>query len=344
MAGMSWTLAQLAKHVDAELKGSGECAIHSVATLQNAGPGQISFFTNHKYKSDLQVTRASAVILHPDFINDCPVSALIVQNPHAAYARIAQLLYPTAVESSGIHPSAVISAEASIAKSASVSANVVIEGGTTIGERVFIGANTYIGKNTHIGNDSRILANVTICDQVSMGERVLIHPGVVIGADGFGQAYDAGAWVKVPQVGGVRLGNDVEIGANTTVDRGALEDTVIEDGVKLDNQIQIAHNVHLGAHTIIAACTGISGSTKVGHHCMIAGMVGIAGHLTIGDNVSITGKSLVTKSLPEAGSYSSGIPVENTALWHRVHARIKQLDDMAKRVLHIEKKLQKTEE
>ena len=341
---MSWTLSQLAKHVNAELKGNGECDINSVATLLNAVPGQISFFTNNKYKAQLQETRASAVILHPDFVNDCPVSALIVQNPHAAYARIAQLLYPASVEATGIHPSAQVSPDASIADTASVGANVVIEGGTTIRERVFIGANTYIGRNTHIGNDSRILANVTICDNVTMGERVLIHPGAVIGADGFGQAYDAGTWIKVPQIGGVRLGNDVEIGASTTVDRGALEDTVIEDGVKLDNQIQIAHNVRLGAHTIIAAGTGISGSTKVGHHCMIAGMVGIAGHLTIGDKVNITGMSLVTKSLPEAGSYSSGIPVENTALWHRVHARIKQLDNIAKRLLHVEKKLEKPEE
>ena len=341
---MSWTLAQLAKHVNAELKGNGECNIHSVATLLNAVPGQISFFTNNKYKAQLQETRASAVIIHPDFVSDCPVNALIVQNPHAAYARIAQLLYPTCVESTGIHPSAQVSAEADIAGTATVSANVVIEGGATIGERVFIGANAYIGRNTHIGNDSRILANATICDNVTMGERVLIHPGAVIGADGFGQAYDEGAWVKVPQIGGVRLGNDVEIGASTTVDRGAIEDTVIEDGVKLDNQIQIAHNVHIGAHTVIAACTGISGSTKVGHHCMIAGMVGIAGHLTIGDNVSITGMSLVTKSLPEAGSYSSGIPAENTVLWHRLHARIKQLDDIAKRLQQIEKILEKPEE
>jgi UDP-3-O-[3-hydroxymyristoyl] glucosamine N-acyltransferase len=341
---MSWSLEQLAKHVNAELKGNGECEIHSVATLMSARPGQISFFTNNKYKAQLLETKASAVIVHPDFVSDCPVNAVITQNPHAAYARIAQLLYPITDEFIGIHPSAQVSPEARIADTASIGANVVIERGTTIAERVFIGANTFIGKNSYIGADSRILANVTICDGVTIGERVLLHPGVVIGADGFGQAYEAGAWVKIPQIGGVRLGNDVEIGANTTVDRGALEDTVIEDGVKLDNQIQIAHNVHLGAHTIIAAGTGISGSTKVGHHCMIAGMVGIAGHLTIADKVNITGKSLVTKSLLEPGSYSSGIPVENTAIWHRVHARIKKLDNIAKRLLQVEKKLEKPEE
>lgn len=339
---MSWTLAKLAKHVNAELRGDGECEIHSVAPLTNAEKGQISFFNNNKYKADLLETRASAVILHPDFAGDCPVNTIIVQNPHAAYARIAQLLYPVDDGPAGIHASAQIGTNTQIADTAVISANVVIGDGVIIADRVFIGPNTTIGGNTRIGAATRILSNVTICDNVSVGERVIIHPGAVIGSDGFGQAYDAGTWVKVPQVGGVRIGNDVEIGANTTVDCGAIEDTVIEDGVKLDNQIQIAHNVQLGAHTVIAACTGIAGSSKIGRHCMIAGMVGIAGHLTITDNVSITGMSLVTKSILEPGSYSSGIPVENTAIWHRVHARLKQLDDIAKRLLHIEKKLKNT--
>jgi UDP-3-O-[3-hydroxymyristoyl] glucosamine N-acyltransferase len=339
---MPWTLAQLVKHINAQLKGDGECNIHSVATLAKAGQGQISFFTNGKYKAQLQQTQASAVIVHPDFVADCPVAAVIVENPHAAYARVAQLLYPASNESTGIHPSAVIAPDARIADSVSIGANAVIDSETVINEQVVIGANSYIGKNVHIGTDSRILANVTICDNVTIGERGIIHPGAVIGADGFGQAYDAGVWVKVPQIGGVRLGNDVEIGANTTVDRGAIEDTVIEDGVKLDNQIQIAHNVRIGAHTVIAAATAIAGSTTIGQHCMIAGAVAIAGHLTIADNVTITGMTMVTKSIPDAGSYSSGISAENTAIWHRLHARIKLLDDMAKRLQQIEKKLKNT--
>lgn len=341
---MPWTLAQLAKHVNAELKGNGDTEVHSVATLINATYGQISFFINNKYKTQLQETRASAVILQPDFVNDCPVNALIVQNPHAAYARIAQLLYPFKVESTGIHPKATVAPGANVANSASIAANVVIGSGTKIGEGVFIGANTYIGSNTVIGDESRILSNVTICDNVTIGERVLIHPGAVIGSDGFGQAYDAGVWIKVPQIGGVRIGNDVEIGANTTVDRGALEDTVIEDGVKLDNQIQIGHNVHVGAHTIMAAGVGIAGSTKIGKHCMLAGQVGVGGHLAIADNVTVTGKSMVSKSINEAGSYSSGIPIESTAIWHRLQARIKQLDDIAKRLQYIERSLNKPEE
>jgi len=341
---MPWTLAQLAKHVNAEIKGDGECEIHSVATLLNAGQGQISFFTNSKYKTQLQQTHASAVILHPDFVADCPVNALVVQNPHAVYARIAQLLYPLLEDSGSIHPSAQIAPDASVANTASVGANAVIDSGAIIDAHVFIGANSYVGKHSRIGNNSRILANVTICDNITVGKRVILHPGVVIGADGFGQAYDAGVWVKVPQIGGVRLGDDVEIGANTTVDRGAIEDTVIEEGVKLDNQIQIAHNVRIGAHTVIAAATAIAGSTTIGQHCMIAGAVAIAGHLTIADNVTITGMTMVTKSIPEAGSYSSGISAENTAIWHRLHARIKKLDDMAKRLQHIDKKLKPLEE
>ena len=342
MAGISWTLAQLAKHVSAELKGSGDCEIHSVATLLNAGRGQISFFINSKYKAQLRETRASAVIVHPDFAGDCPVDALIVQNPHAAYARIAQLLYSTSTKSGGIHPSAQISPDASIAETAAIGANAVIDSGAIIEAQVSIGPNTYVGKNSQIGAGTQILPNVTICDNVKIGERVIIHPGAVIGADGFGQAYDAGVWVKIPQIGSVRLGDDVEVGANTTIDRGAIEDTLIEEGVKLDNQIQIAHNVHIGAHTVIAAATAIAGSTTIGQHCMIAGAVAIAGHLTIADNVTITGMTMVTKSIPASGSYSSGISAENTTIWHRLHARIKQLDDMAKRLRHIEKKLKKT--
>lgn len=339
---MSWTLAQLAKHVNAKLKGDAGCEINSVATLEHAKSGQISFFTNSKYRHYLKETRASAVILHPDFADDCAVSALLVANPHAAYARIAQLLFPAALEKSGRHPAATIAMDAQVADTAYIAPNAVIETGAKIGDRSYIGANAFIGKNSHIGSDCRIYANVTVCDNVKMGDRVILHPGVVIGADGFGQAYDSGAWVKVPQIGGVQLGNDVEIGANTTVDCGAIEDTIIEDGVKLDNQIQIAHNVYIGAHTVIAAATAIAGSTKIGHHCMIAGAVGIAGHITIADNVTITGMTMVTKSIPESGSYSSGISAENTANWHRIHARIKQLDDMAKRLQHIEKKLKNT--
>jgi len=339
---MSWTLAQLAKHVNAELKGDGNCEIHSVATLLNAGPGQISFFTNRIYREQLQETRASAVILQPEFASECPVDTIIVKNPHATYARIAQLLYPVSDISAGIHPSAQISADATIADSVSIGANTVIESGAIIAEQVLIGANAYIGKHSRIGQASRILANATVCENVTIGERVIIHPGAVLGADGFGQAYDDGVWVKVPQIGGVRIGNDVEIGANTTVDCGAIDDTVIEEGVKLDNQIQIGHNVRIGAHTVIAAATAIAGSTTIGHHCMIAGAVAIAGHLTIADNVTITGMTMVSKSIPEAGSYSSGISSENTAIWHRLHARIKQLDDMAKRLQHIEKNLKNT--
>lgn len=339
---MPWTLVQLAKHVDAELRGDGSCEIHSVATLQCAGQGQISFLTNNRYREDLQNTRASAVILHPEFADLCPVNAIISQNPHATYARIAQLLYPAVKDQSGNHASAQVATTATIAASACVCANAVIEEGAVLGEGVYIGANSYIGRGVRVGANTRIMPNVTVCDNVTIGERVILHSGAVIGADGFGQAYDEGRWIKVPQVGGVQLGDDVEIGANTTVDRGAIEDTVIEEGVKLDNQIQVAHNVRIGAHTVIAATSAIAGSTTIGRHCMIAGAVGIAGHLTIADNVTITGMTMVTKSIPERGSYSSGFSAESTAIWHRLHARFKTLDDLAKRLRQIEKKLKNT--
>jgi len=336
---MSWTLAQLAKQVSAELKGNGDSEIHGVATLDNAGPGQISFFTNTKYRAQLRQTRAAAVILQPEYSVDCPTSCLVVSNPHAAYARIATILHPLPEARPGIHPSAQIADSALVADSASIGANVVIGDGTTIADGVFIGANTSIGSHSAIGSECRIMANVSIGDKVTIGRRGLIHPGVVIGADGFGQAYEDGKWIKVPQIGGVRLGDDVEIGANTTIDRGAIADTVIEDGVKLDNQIQIAHNVRIGAHTIIAAATAIAGSTDIGRHCMIAGAVAIAGHLQIADGVTITGMTMISKSIPKAGSYSSGISAEETVNWHRLHARIKQLDDLAIRLRQMEKKL-----
>lgn len=339
---MPWTLAQLAKHVDAELQGDGSCKIQSVATLQRAGPGQISFLTNNRYKDDLKTTRASAVILQEEFADLCPVNKIISRNPHAAYARIAQLLYPVEYGQPGVHASAQINPRAIVAASACVCANVVVDDGAVLDDNVYIGANSYIGKNVRVGKYTRIMPNVTICDNVTIGERVILHSGVVVGADGFGQAYEDGVWIKVPQVGGVQLGNDVEIGANTTIDRGAIEDTVIEEGVKLDNQIQVAHNVRIGAHTVIAAATAIAGSTSIGRHCMIAGAVGIAGHLTIADNVTITGMTMVSKSIYEAGSYSSGISAESTAIWHRLHARFKMLDNLAKRMRQIEKKLKNT--
>lgn len=334
---MAYTLEKLAEHVGGNIVGDAKCQISSVATLNHAGSGQISFLTNILYKNQLEHTKASAVLISEEFVDRCTVNAIVVTNPHAAYAKVASLLNPVEFSEVGHHPTACIADSCQLHSKSCIAANVVLEAGVVIEEGVFIGANSVIGKGSRIGKDSYLHANVTIYKGSNLGERVIIHSGVVIGSDGFGQAYDNGTWLKVPQLGGVKIGDDVEVGANTCIDRGAIEDTVIEDGVKLDNQIQIAHNVQIGAHTVIAACAAIAGSTTIGKHCMIGGAVGIAGHLEIADKVMIMGMSLVCKSIKQPGSYSSAIPSENSRQWNRQVVRIKQLDTMARRLRRLEK-------
>jgi UDP-3-O-[3-hydroxymyristoyl] glucosamine N-acyltransferase len=270
---------------------------------------------------------------------DCPVNAIIAKNPYAAYARIAALLSPAECYEAGVHTSAYIDKTAIISPSASIAAGVVIESGVVIADRVRVGPGCVVQKNSSIGSETVLTANVTVSHGCVIGARNLVHPGVVIGADGFGQAMEQGSWIKVPQLGRVIIGDDVEIGANTTIDRGAIEDTIIEDNVKLDNQIQVAHNVKIGAHTAIAGCSAIAGSTKIGKHCRIAGMVGIVGHLEIADNVTVTAMSLVTHSIKESGVYSAGTPLEPNQQWRKNTLRFKQLDDMAKRLKALEKKI-----
>lgn len=336
---MKYTLGELADHISGEVKGDASCVIEGVATLQNADSRQITFLTNPAYRKQLASCKAGAVILSAADADDCPVNVIISANPYAAYAKIAALLSPAESYASGIHPSAHIDENASIAATSSIAAGAVIEEGVTIADNVRIGAGCVVQKGSTIGNASVLTANVTVAHNCIIGERNLIHPGVVIGADGFGQAMDEGNWIKVPQLGRVIIGNDVEIGANTTIDRGAIEDTIIEDNVKLDNQIQVAHNVKIGAHSAIAGCSAIAGSTKIGKHCRIAGMVGIVGHLEIADNVTVTAMSLVTHSIKEAGVYSAGTPLEPNRHWRKNTLRFKQLDDMAKRLKALEKKI-----
>ncbi len=329
---MAMTLGELAIRFGCELEGEPEAEVESVATLENAGARSITFLANPRYRRHLCGTRAAAVILESQFADACPVSALIAANPYATYARIATLLHPEASWPPGIDADARVGERTRIAASASIAAGVVLEADVRIGERVRVGPGCVVMRGSSIGDDTRLSANVTLCRDVRVGERVLIHPGVVIGADGFGLAPERGGWVKVPQVGSVRIGDDVEIGANTTIDRGAIEDTVIEDGVKLDNQIQIGHNVRIGAHTAIAGCTGISGSTIIGRNCLIAGMVGIAGHLSICDGVVVTGRSFVSRSIRTSGVYSGGLPADEARRWRRNSARFRHLDELAKRL------------
>lgn len=338
---MKLTLQQLASHTGGQVVGDGDTVIERVATLEAAGPGAISFLTNSAYRRKLSDTRASAVILRQSDVDHCPVNALVVKNPHASYAKVASLLYPASASTPGVHPSAVIDESNSFPENVSIGPNCYIGAGVKLGEQVSVGPGCVIEDNVEIGPGSRLRANVTICHDCKVGNQALIHPGVVIGSDGFGQANDNGVWLKIPQIGRVVIGDDVEIGANTTIDRGAIEDTMIGDNVKLDNLIQIAHNVHVGSHTVIAACAAIAGSTRIGRNCAIGGAVGIVGHLDITDNVQITGMSLVSHSIREAGVYSSGTPLDTNRQWHKNAVRFKQLNDMAKRIKELESRLRK---
>lgn len=321
------SLGELAVRFGLELHGDPEQRVARVATLAQAGPGTLSFLANPRYRRALPATRASAVVLAPADLAACPVAALVGENPYLAYARIATLLYPEPPLEPGVHPTAIVAPRARIAPSAAVGPLSVVEDEVEIGERVHVGAGSIVLKGARIGADTRLVARVTLYPGVEIGARCLLHAGAVVGSDGFGFAPDRGTWVKVPQVGSVRIGDDVEVGANTTIDRGAIGDTVIEHGVKLDNQIQVAHNVVIGEHTAVAGCTGISGSTTIGKRCMIGGMVGFAGHLTIADDVVITGYSLVSASIREAGSYSSGMPTVPTRAWRRMVAHLRRYGD-----------------
>jgi UDP-3-O-[3-hydroxymyristoyl] glucosamine N-acyltransferase len=308
------------------LRGEPGLRVSRVATLSHADPGSLSFLANPRYRKQMECTRATAVLVTPEDAQGCPVAALIDPNPYLAYARIAELLHPQASAAPGIHPSAVVSSAARVAASATVGPLSVIEDDAEIGERVFVGPGCIVQRGARLGADSRLLARVTVCAAVRIGQRCILHPGAVVGSDGFGFAPHAGTWFKVPQVGSVQVGDDVEIGANTTIDRGAIDDTVVEDGVKLDNQIQVGHNVTIGAHTAIAGCVGISGSSSIGRRCMIGGGVGIAGHLTIADDVVLTGYTLVTGSIKSSGSYSSGWPAVESRMWRRMVARLRRLE------------------
>jgi UDP-3-O-[3-hydroxymyristoyl] glucosamine N-acyltransferase len=321
-----YSLGELAVRFGLQLRGEPGLKVSRVATLSHADSGALSFLANPRYRKQMESTRATAVLVGPENAAGCPVAALIDPNPYLAYARIADLLHPRAAAAAGLHPTAVVSASARVAASASVGALAVIEDDVDIGERAVVGPGCIVQRGASVGADSRLMARVNLYAGVRIGQRCIVHAGAVIGADGFGFAPNAGTWVKVPQVGSVRIGDDVEIGANTTIDRGAIDDTVVEHGVKLDNQIQVGHNVTIGEHTAVAGCVGISGSTTIGRRCMIGGGVGIAGHLTIADDVVVTGCSLVSASIRYAGSYSSGMPTVETRMWRRMVAHLRRLD------------------
>lgn len=336
---MTFTVAELAVQFGCELIGDPDVRVSGVGTLSAAGPNDLGFFANPRYRDALRKTAAGVVLLTQDDAGDCPVTALITDNPYAVYARAAAILCPPRTLRPGRHPTAVVDPTAEVAVSAEIGPGVVLGANTRVGENVLLSAGVVIGAGCQLGADCRLHPNVTLCDDVHLGERVILHPGCVLGADGFGIAREAAGWVKVPQLGGVRIGNDVEIGACTTVDRGAIEPTVICDGVKLDNQIQVAHNVRIGEHTVVAACAGISGSTVIGKRCLIAGMVGFVGHLDIADDVVVTGRSMVSRSLDKAGTYSGALPVDEAGRWRKNSARFRKLDELARKVIALEKEL-----
>ncbi|MDR1012318.1 MAG: UDP-3-O-(3-hydroxymyristoyl)glucosamine N-acyltransferase [Coxiellaceae bacterium] len=325
-----YTLQYLAKFLQTEFHGDPDCMINGIGSLINASHGQISFLQNSHYKRYLSTTNASAVIMrskdldHQNFHN-----VILVKDPYFAYAKISILFDDTPIMSSGIHETALIGANCKIGNNVSIGPYCVIGNKVIVNDGVQINANCVIGDEVIIGEGTKICANVTLYHKVELGKRVLLHSGVVIGSDGFGNANDEGVWCKIYQLGTVIIGNDVEIGANSTIDRGAIENTIIDDGVKLDNLVQIGHNVHIGAHTAIAGCTGIAGSTEIGKYCMIGGGVGINGHIKIADRVIITGMTSVRKSITKSGGiYASAIPAMQHRTWWRIIARIMQLEDL----------------
>lgn len=334
---MARSLGELAAEFGCDLVGEPSVTVAGVATLSNAAGDRLSFFANNVYRDALRATRAAAVVLRAGDVNDCPVACLVADDPYLTYARIAASLHPQATIQPGVHASAVVADTAVISAGAEIAANATVGDGAAIAAGVYIGPGAVVGPECIVGEDTRLLANATLVQDVSIGARCIIHPGAVIGSDGFGNARGPDGWVKVPQLGRVRIGDDVEIGANTTIDRGAIADTIIGNGVRIDNLVQIAHNVQVGDHTVMAALTGISGSTIIGKRCMLAGQVGVVGHITICDDVVIGGATMITKDITSPGYYAGSFPGENDREWKRKVARFRRLGDLADRVSALEK-------
>mgnify|MGYP006294967441 CR=1 FL=1 len=332
----TFSLADLATELGLAFRGDPDTRIRNIATLSSATGTDAAFLANPAYQTALTTTRAGVVVMKPDDAAGFGGNALISENPYHDWARLVTLLRPAGRHTPGRHPSASIAEDALIDDSAHIGAQAVIGHGVEVGQNAVIGPGCVVDDGVTIGEACHLVGRVWIGGCAKLGKRVIVHPGVVIGADGFGLAMDRGQWHKVPQVGSVRIGDDCEIGANTTIDRGAVEDTILEQDVRIDNQVQIAHNVRIGAHTAIAGCVGIAGSTTIGRYCMIAGASGIAGHLTICDQVIITAMSTVLDSIDQPGEYGSGIPARPHARWKRLLVRLGQLDDWARRLRRVE--------
>ncbi|BAN35446.1 UDP-3-O-(3-hydroxymyristoyl) glucosamine N-acyltransferase [Sulfuricella denitrificans skB26] len=338
-----YTLGAIVERFGGELIGDADIVVNQVAPLSSALSGHISFLTNPKYRRQLQDCKASAVILSVAEHDATDMPRILSDNPYAYFAKVSGLLNPKRAEAPGIHSTAVIDQTASIPASVTIGAFAFVGASVKVGEHAVIGSGCHLGEGVEVGDDSLFYPQVVVYQGCVIGKRAILHSGVVIGADGFGIAMENGCWIKVPQIGRVVIGDDVEIGANTTVDRGALDDTIIEDGVKLDNQIQVAHNVRIGAHTAMAGCVGIAGSAKIGKHCTVGGGAVILGHLEIVDRVNISAGTLVTKSITKVGTYTSVMPFSMHQDWLKNAAHLRHLDKMAEKLSELEKKISELE-
>ena len=331
-----YTLAHLAELLDAKLIGDGQCEITGLATLQNAEPGQLSFLSNPSYVGQLKNSKASAILIDKKYLDSCPGNKLVTVIPYVSFAKATALFNNSPIPPAGVHESASVDASAVLGKNVSISANAVIAANVSLGDDVVIGAGCYVGENVSLGKACKLHSNVTLYHGVALGKNVKIHSGSVVGADGFGFAFDGSKSIKIYQLGGVKIGDDVEIGAGSTIDRGALEDTEIGNGVKIDNQVQIGHNCKIGEHTIICGCAGIAGSVTIGKYCIMGGGSGVVGHISIADRVQVSAMSLLSQSISEPGIYSTGTIQAKTSQWKRNAIRFQQLDSIAKRLKEIE--------
>lgn len=340
---MAATLTELVARFGGELVGDGARTVRQVAPLDRATPDEIGFVSQSRYLSQLADTHAGAVILPLDARDATDLPRILTPNPYLYFARVSTLLNQPPRPPVGIHPAATVAPDATVAADACIAAGAVIGSGAVIGARTVIGANSVVGDQARVGTDCLLHANVTVYHRCEIGDRTILHSGCVIGSDGFGFAPNDGRWEKIPQIGRVLIGADVEVGACTTIDRGALEDTLIEEGVKLDNLVQVAHNVVIGAHTAIAACTGIAGSAKIGRHCTIGGAAMIFGHIEIADGTRISTNTLITKSLPKAGTYTSALPFSEHEVWQKNAVHMRNLDKLVKRIKQLEQRLTELE-
>ncbi len=340
MKRTSHRLSDIAARFGGRVLGDADTAVSQVATLDSAQAGHLTFLASGKYRAQLAATRASAVIVGTADAGATQLPRIECDNPYAYFAKVSAYLNPAPQALPGNHPSAVIGEGALIDATAHIGPHVVVGAGAKIGARCVIMDGCSIGAGTTLGEDALLYPRVVVYHGCVLGNRLIAHSGAVIGADGFGIAMDEGRWLKIPQIGRVVIGDDVEIGANTTIDRGALDDTVIEDGVKLDNQIQVAHNVRIGAHTAIAGCVGIAGSTTIGRHCRIGGSAGILGHLKIADHVEISSFTLIGKSIREPGSYTGIFPFSANEDWRRNAAHLRHLGELADKVKTLQQEIE----